>query len=257
MKKTVLFVLNLVFLCFVLGLWHKYSLIKLARASLCDPECKDCQKCEHIADDYWGCVDDNSQTCSGCDNPYSQNYCTSSGNCSGSTCSTTLSCVCEGGECKGKFWCTPYCPGGYEPVTAGGDCIADCEQCGNPQPCRRISGPTPTPGNGNGPTPTPTPNIGLVCDDLSREPITELEIGDEVVFTCIGSSNNVDINHFEFRLSKDAGNSYTVIDNNSVDAVTDPYTIEQAGEYIVQCRVCSSTDDSHCTYWGQAGGWSP
>lgn len=104
------------------------------------------------------------------------------------------------------------------------------------------------------PSPSLPPDQSLVCSSLSRNPATDLTIGDSVTFTCVGTASLVTINHYEFRLSSDGGATYSVISNNSTTGTTN-YTIAGSGDYVVQCRVCSSVNSANCTTWGQTGGW--
>lgn len=99
------------------------------------------------------------------------------------------------------------------------------------------------------------PEINLTCDSLTRSPTTTLNIGDQVSFTCTAFAINVVTLHYEFRLSSNNGGAYTIIDDNNTSGTTNPYTITQAGDYVAQCRVCSSP--VNCTNWGEAAGWSP
>ncbi len=99
---------------------------------------------------------------------------------------------------------------------------------------------------------TPT----LVCNNISRSPTGNLNVGDQISFACEGTSTNITINHYEFRLSSDGGTTYAALDSNNTTGSIN-YTVTAPGNYLTQCRVCSSTDSSQCTTWGQAGGWTP
>jgi len=100
----------------------------------------------------------------------------------------------------------------------------------------------------------PSPK-SFVCQDLTRSPTVDLEVGDTVTFTCTHQAENVDLDHYEFRWSTDGGASYTVLDRTNTSGTSGPYTIDQAATYRVQCRVCAATGTTPCTDWGQAGGW--
>jgi hypothetical protein len=111
------------------------------------------------------------------------------------------------------------------------------------------------------PSPSPTPVLSFVCEDLTRQPNTQLEIGDEVYFTCSHTPQNTQLDHYEFRWSADEGTTYTNLELNNTSGTSGPHRIEQAGDYIVQCRACATEghnqDGSTCTNWGQDGGWEP
>jgi hypothetical protein len=101
------------------------------------------------------------------------------------------------------------------------------------------------------------PQQSLVCSDLIRNPDASLKIGDSVVFTCSHQLENVTFNHYDYRFKIDSGQWQNPSDWQGLIDNTPSYTISQEGTYTVQCRVCSSSDSSHCTTWGQAGGWTP
>lgn len=96
----------------------------------------------------------------------------------------------------------------------------------------------------------------LVCNSLTRTPTRNLNIGDLVLFGCTGTSTNITINHYEFQISSDNGSNYTILDRNNLTGSIG-YNIPSAGNYVAQCRVCTSADSAKCTTWGQAGGWTP
>ncbi len=97
----------------------------------------------------------------------------------------------------------------------------------------------------------------LVCLDLTATS-TELVGGDEVDFTCKGSSGvDQPVNHVEFRAQIDDGDwqSLGTAPTTKTGAEyegTISYIVPQTGSYQIECRVCTSTDDSACTSWGLA-----
>ena len=99
----------------------------------------------------------------------------------------------------------------------------------------------------------------LLCLDLTATPSADLLEGSEMELTCKGSSGtDQPVNHFEFRTQIDGG-SWTNLGTSSVVATTPEgissgtknYIIPQTGNYRVECRTCTSTDDVACTDWGQ------
>lgn len=175
----------------------------------------------------------------------------------------------------GQWTCNAQCPEGCEEVESGGNCSVKCNPCTNGANCL-CPNPSPPPSEkpppGESPSPSPSgsasppgstpPQLSLVCTSLSRQPTTALNINDTIRFTCIGTPTNIVINHYEFRLSTNGGTTYNTLDSNNTVGIyplpsVNPYVITGAGNYVVQCRVCSSSDNTHCTTWGQAGGWTP
>lgn len=117
--------------------------------------------------------------------------------------------------------------------------------CGSASPSPRVS-----------PSLSPTPN--LVCKQLSSNVsnLDNVKVGDNVIFTCLGTTTNIAVSHYDYRLSSNNGSSYTTLPHsNPVGPAS--YAVQSAGNYIVQCRACSSIDTSHCTDWGLASGWKP
>lgn len=117
------------------------------------------------------------------------------------------------------------------------------------------------------PTPTPTP-IPLTCIDLEGTPDpSTLSPGDEITLRCVGTSDpSLPVDHFEFRVTIDDGipidlGSAPSITRETTDTVEEykeysgyiKYTIPDYACYKFECRVCTSSDSSDCTIWGQAG----
>ena len=102
-------------------------------------------------------------------------------------------------------------------------------------------------------SPSPSPK-SFVCQDLTRTPAVDLELGDTVTYTCSHQAENVDLDHYEFRMSID-GESWWVFNPNSTDGISGTHTVQRAGTYRIQCRACAATGTTPCTDWGQAGGW--
>jgi hypothetical protein len=97
----------------------------------------------------------------------------------------------------------------------------------------------------------------LACLDLAATS-TELVEGDKVDFTCKGNSGvDSPVDHVEFRAQIDGGAwaSLGTAPASKTDGEyegTISYTVPQTGNYQIECRVCTSTDTSVCTEWGQA-----
>jgi hypothetical protein len=169
---------------------------------------------------------------------------------SDSQCPSTLRCIggiCDNPVCPGYSNCTcVYTSPSPSPSPSG-------SRSSSPSPSR-----SPSPSPSRSPSPSPSPALNLVCVDLTRTPTDTLNIGNTVRFTCVGSASNVTVNHCNFRMSINGGAySSTGLQDSNGDCITDTaYTIATAGEYRVQCQVCSSSDASHCTTWGLAGGWT-
>jgi len=121
--------------------------------------------------------------------------------------------------------------------------------------CKDTFSPTASPSPSPSPSPSSSPPAWLICKDLTKSK-SNLKIGDIITFTCIGESQGVDINHYEFRLSKDGGKSFGTLSNDDKDGILE-YQIESSGEYLVECRVCSTTGGNHCTVWGEVNDWTP
>lgn len=98
----------------------------------------------------------------------------------------------------------------------------------------------------------------LLCLDLIATPSAEFFEGDEVEFTCVGSYNqDHPVDYAEFRVLVDDQQEGDIerVDatatNGEYQAILN-YTIPKSGGYRIECRVCTSIDDSQCTQWGEA-----
>ncbi len=97
----------------------------------------------------------------------------------------------------------------------------------------------------------------LACLDLTADS-TALTEGDEVDFTCKGSSGvDSPVNHVEFRAQIEGGTWQSLGTAPATKTGTEyggtiSYTVPQTGSYRIECRVCTSADDSQCTQWGKA-----
>jgi hypothetical protein len=161
---------------------------------------------------------------------------------------SNLKCGVVGGQCIATDWfCTPKCPSGCQEVQSGETCTVRCSNCTNEQKC--YCPPPSYPPESPSPPPSSPPQ-NLVCSSLTRTPTTAPHVGSNLIFTCIGQPTNVTINHYEYRLSNNGGSTFTQLPNNT-------YTVPGPGNYVIQCRVCSSAGSTQCTTWGQAGGWTP
>lgn len=117
-------------------------------------------------------------------------------------------------------------------------------------------GPTPTPL----PTPTPTPTPTFQCESLGPEPPEDLQPGQSLDFTCTASiEGEIAIDHYNFQVL-DGDETLVPESEETIPAssLTDPlqagYTFiipETGAPFTVQCQVCTSSDDSACTTWGQ------
>lgn len=98
----------------------------------------------------------------------------------------------------------------------------------------------------------------LICRDLtSDKSVSSLKKEDKIKLTCEGSSGvDQPLNHVKFRAQIDGG-SWLDLGTGSGPGFAVDYTIPQTGNYQIECRVCTSTDDSVCTGWGQTGVASP
>jgi len=129
---------------------------------------------------------------------------------------------------------------------------------GSPPPSpTTTTSPSPTTTTSPSPTTTTSPSPttpSLICIDLVRDPITTLNIGDPVTFTCSHQIQNLVFNHYNYRYNIDNGDWQNPTGWQGISGATPEFTIEQEGVYKVQCQVCISQDNSQCTIWGQAQG---
>ena len=139
------------------------------------------------------------------------------------------------------------------PIAPHGDGDGDGGGGGTQGTSRKIvdGSPPPSPTTTTSPSPT-TPS--LICIDLVRDPITTLNIGDPVTFTCSHQIQNLVFNHYNYRYNIDNGDWQNPTGWQGISGATPEFTIEQEGVYKVQCQVCISQDNSQCTIWGQAQG---
>ncbi len=114
----------------------------------------------------------------------------------------------------------------------------------SPSPSPLVS-PSPSPGV----SPSPSPSPFIECTTLGPQP-SNPQPGDELTFTCSASATGgTTINHYNFRVNQ---GTVTRVDSSNTQASFN-YTVPAEGEsFTVQCQVCSSSDNSNCTTWGQA-----
>ena len=115
------------------------------------------------------------------------------------------------------------------------------------------SQPNPSPPPGASPSPTPSPTSSYSCVDLTKDKAAPT-MGDTVKFTCEANFSAVNPVAF-FRHNVDGG-SYTTSTAVNVDLTsklaTYSATINQAGAWLAECRVCTDSSATSCTAWGQA-----
>ncbi len=107
------------------------------------------------------------------------------------------------------------------------------------------------------PSPSPSPSPTMACVDLTKGTTTPKK-GDKVTFTCEGSMSGVSPVAF-FRSSTDNGTTFGsavpaggVAVNASTKKASYDITIDTIGNWVVQCRVCTTAAAATCTAWGQA-----
>lgn len=86
----------------------------------------------------------------------------------------------------------------------------------------------------------------LSCSTLTKD-IASPEIGDEVTFTCagtVGGTNPPTITTSAFRYRVDGGNWEYLTDAAGAAGTTASMTVDQAGDYDVQCRVCGEINNA-------------
>jgi hypothetical protein len=69
------------------------------------------------------------------------------------------------------------------------------------------------------------------------------KIGDQVTFTC-GEVPEAD--HYNFRVKKPDG---TFAKLNATGRISEPFPIEEAGNYQAQCQICTDSSDDSCLPW--------
>lgn len=131
--------------------------------------------------------------------------------------------------------------------------------CGcNEEEALELAEASPSPSPSGSPSPSPSPSPTLSCIDLTSDEATP-SAGDKVTFTCEANFSGMSPVAF-FRYSSDneatwssaVPTSGVAIDATSHKASHD-ITIDKAGEWAVQCRVCSTAAATSCTTWGQTG----
>jgi len=133
---------------------------------------------------------------------------------------------------------------------------ADCPQ--NTTPPLVCPGGTKRCVNPNCPTEQNCTCPPLLCLDLTATPsVQTLKKGDDVEFACKGSSGAGSINHVEFRIQVNDG-AWQSLGTAPVTQVggeyqgVKSYKVPDAGDYRIECRACTSTDETACTNWGLA-----
>lgn len=108
------------------------------------------------------------------------------------------------------------------------------------------------------PEPSHSPPPGVLCTDL-RTNNEAPKIGDTVRLTC-ASRGSSHVDRFDFRYRIDGG-EWVRLAPGAPEVVPNAtagfrgrtqLTIEQAGNYRAQCRVCLTDGNAQCTDWGQA-----
>lgn len=111
-----------------------------------------------------------------------------------------------------------------------------------------LPGPSPSPGV----SPSPSPSPSVSCIDLTSNK-TAPTMGDTVNFTCKADfSAAAPVAIFRHNIS---GGSYTEsaqLPLNSSGEAGYSLTVNQTGNWSVQCRVCTDSTATTCTAWGQA-----
>jgi hypothetical protein len=114
--------------------------------------------------------------------------------------------------------------------------------------------PSPSPSASASPSPSPT----LGCIDLTSDEASP-SAGDEVTFTCEANFSGMSPVAF-FRYSSDNEATWSsavpasgVAINATTHKASHNITINRAGDWAIQCRVCASAAAASCTAWGQAG----
>lgn len=194
--------------------------------------CYSCTGCSGCPSDYWPEWVAGSMVCCAMDPP--QRYAGPQ----------------QGGSCPAGFLCSYYFA--KNSTTCANNCIFIEGPSSSPSP-------SPSPSASPSPSPSPSPTstqLTFMCGGLERDPIAELNIGDQVKFTC-SYEGTATFNHYDYRIrrpSDDSGWHYPSTWQGIVGA-TPYFAIEEAGDHLVQCRSCTDSTSDYCTDWGQAGGW--
>ena len=111
------------------------------------------------------------------------------------------------------------------------------------------------------PSPSASPNPSVACVDLTKDVDTP-KVGDEVTFSCEASFSSTSNPVAFFRYSRNGGTSFSgglptggVAVNATTHQASYNITIDQVGDWEVQCRVCGQVSEgaiSLCTEWGKA-----
>ncbi len=150
-------------------------------------------------------------------------------------------------SCAKKVHNVPDCFNGVIQVdsTTAGNHMSFFNTCGEEE--------TPS----SSPSPSPSPSPTMACVDLTKGTTTPKK-GDKVTFTCEGSMSGVSPVAF-FRSSTDNGTTFGsavpaggVAVNASTKKASYDITIDTIGNWVVQCRVCTTAAAATCTAWGQA-----
>lgn len=84
----------------------------------------------------------------------------------------------------------------------------------------------------------------LVCTGLNFTP-AEPVLGSSVTFTC--RATGAAVNHHVFQYSLNGSGFTRIPESSRGSGQTVPFEITEAGDYVVRCRACSSSDNSKCT----------
>ena len=105
------------------------------------------------------------------------------------------------------------------------------------------------------PSASPSPTAEFACVDLTSDPLTsEIVVGDMVTFTCEGSFSSVPnpMAFFKTVMGTDEWISPEVAVNLETGEASFDIEIDKAGDWLVQCRVCTDSTATSCTEWGLA-----
>lgn len=118
-------------------------------------------------------------------------------------------------------------------------CASNPPNSPNPSPS-----PSPSPSRSPSPSPSASPAPTLVCTGLTKNVAdAEIKVGTQLQFTCTGSStpaNAVNLN-YRFRIRRDSGAWQSLnAQGNKAN-----YTVQQLGDYDVQCRACGTINNAN------------
>lgn len=101
------------------------------------------------------------------------------------------------------------------------------------------------------PNPACSPSA-LSCSSLTSSPdATTRKLNDSINLTCAGAGQG--LNHFEFQKTIGTGTPValpSVAASGTTGQIN--YKITEYGCYKIECRACTSADNSACTAWGKA-----